>query len=142
VDEALSLAEAELEEDKAKEAEEERPGECLRRFSSFTTFLPPPSLSASPPSPSLPLPPPPSPSLLHSSVPTHKQFTVMVIKPDAVQDGKVEEILERVKNEGMEVLATQEHLFTKEEAMEFYKQHEGSVSSQTRYCSLLIIFLQ
>lgn len=52
----------------------------------------------------------------------------MVIKPDAVQAGKVEEIIERVKNEGMEVIATQEHTFTKEEAAEFYKQHEGSVS--------------
>lgn len=58
--------------------------------------------------------------------PVHKQFTVMVIKPDAVQAGKVEEILEKVKSEGMEVLAYEEHQFTKDEAIEFYKQHEGS----------------
>lgn len=58
------------------------------------------------------------------------QFTVMVIKPDAVKAGKVEEILEQIKGEGVDVLATEEHLFTKEEATEFYKQHEGSVSSK------------
>lgn len=52
----------------------------------------------------------------------------MVIKPDAVQAGRVEEILERVQAEGIEVLACEEHLFTKEEAVEFYKQHEESVS--------------
>lgn len=52
----------------------------------------------------------------------------MVIKPDAVLAGKVEEILERVQSEGMEVLTCEEHLFTKEEAIEFYKQHEESVS--------------
>lgn len=28
--------------------------------------------------------------------PTHKEFTVMVIKPDAVQAGKIDEIIERV----------------------------------------------
>ena len=62
--------------------------------------------------------------------PVHKQFTVMVIKPDAVQAGKVEEILEKVKSEGMEVLAYEEHQFTKDEAIEFYKQHEGSVRNK------------
>ena len=61
--------------------------------------------------------------------PTHKQITVMVIKPDAVQAGKVDDILERVKSEGLEVLAIEEHQFTKEEAIQFYKQHEGSVRS-------------
>lgn len=52
----------------------------------------------------------------------------MVIKPDAVKAGKVEEIIERVKGQGLEVLACEEHQFTKDEAAEFYKQHEGSVS--------------
>ena len=33
---------------------------------------------------------------LFSLDPTPKQFTVMVIKPDAVQAGKVDEIIERV----------------------------------------------
>ena len=81
--------------------------------------------------------------------PTPKQFTVMVIKPDAVQAGKVDEIVERVspynnhfsnsvceclcvchlqvRAEGMEVLAMEERLLSKEDAAEFYKQHEGSV---------------
>ncbi len=77
------------------------------------------------------LPPPLPPSLslsLSHPAPTLKQYTIMVIKPDAVQAGKVEEIVERVKSQGMEVIASKEHTFTKEEAAEFYKQHEGSVS--------------
>ena len=65
---------------------------------------------------------------LHAE-PVHKQYTVLVIKPDAVQAGKVDEIMERVESQGMEILAREEHQFTKEEAAEFYKQHEGSVSS-------------
>lgn len=52
----------------------------------------------------------------------------MVIKPDAVQAGKVDEIIEKVKSQGMEILASEEHQFTQEEAAEFYQQHEGSVS--------------
>ena len=63
------------------------------------------------------------------SAPTKKQYTVMVIKPDAVESGKVEEIVERVRSKGIEVIASKEHVFTREEAAEFYKQHEGSVSS-------------
>lgn len=65
-----------------------------------------------------------------STEPTHKQFTVMVIKPDAVQAGKIDEIIERVrccvkflnlialqvKAEGMEVLAIEERVLSKEEA--------------------------
>ena len=74
------------------------------------------------------------------SEPVHKQFTVMVIKPDAVQAGKVEEILEKVKSEGVEVLAYEEHQFTKDEAIEFYKQHEGSVSKYSSHTHSFLIF--
>ena len=90
--------------------------------------------------------------------PTPKQFTVLVVKPDAVQAGKVDEIIEKVgwsyasikcliyysncllanyckfvllfqvEGQGYQVLAKEERQLTKEEAAEFYKQHEGSVS--------------
>ena len=82
--------------------------------------------------------------------PTPKQFTVLLIKPDAVQAGKVDEILEKasyfnkfitiqdnyfnnpplyqVEVQGYQVLAKEERQLSKEEAAEFYKQHEGSVS--------------
>ena len=63
----------------------------------------------------------------------------MVIKPDAVQAGKVDEIVEKVQSQGMEILAKEEHQFTKEEAAEFYKQHEGSVSCPS--LSIVYIFL-
>ena len=77
-------------------------------------------------------------------VPTKKQITLAVIKPDAVQAGLVDEIIEKVmtcirqvhtimcsllqfKESGMEVLHREERVLSKEEAAEFYKQHEGSV---------------
>ena len=84
----------------------------------------------------------------------------MIIKPDAVKAGKVDEIIEQVRGtllaqtrkhtyilthtythtythtltntqlttQGLEVLATEERQLTKDEAAEFYRQHEGSVS--------------
>ena len=51
-----------------------------------------------------------------------------VIKPDAVASGMVEEILAHVESAGLEVLCKEERTLTREEAEEFYKQHEGSVS--------------
>ncbi len=59
--------------------------------------------------------------------PTHKEFTVMVIKPDAVEAGKVDEIMEKITESGIEILVSKEHHFTKEEAEAFYKQHADSV---------------
>ena len=78
-------------------------------------------------------------------VPKKKQFTVAVIKPDAVKAGMVDEIITKVNKQfflpysctginqqleesGLEVLHQEERVLTKEEAAEFYKQHEGSVS--------------
>ena len=75
----------------------------------------------------------------------------MIIKPDAVKAGQVDDIIEQVSNtrthtytytpththththtqltsQGLEVLAKEERVLTKEEAAEFYKQHEGAVS--------------
>ncbi len=50
-----------------------------------------------------------------------------MIKPDAVQEGKVEEIVEAVKSRGLEILAQEERQFTKEQAEEFYQQHKDEV---------------
>lgn len=58
--------------------------------------------------------------------PKRKELSLLVIKPDAVRAGKVDEILETVEAKGLEVLLKEERQLTKEEAAEFYKQHEGS----------------
>ena len=63
------------------------------------------------------------------AVPTKKQYTVAIIKPDAVAAGTAEEILEKMEAAGMEVLLKEERTLTREDAAEFYKQHEGSVST-------------
>ena len=55
-----------------------------------------------------------------------------VIKPDAVANGVVEEILAQVEAVGLEVLCQEERTLTREEAEDFYKQHEGSVSFADR----------
>jgi len=55
-----------------------------------------------------------------------KQVTVAIIKPDAVKAGLVDEIIQKVEDAGMEVLKKEEKVLSKEEAAEFYKQHEGS----------------
>lgn len=55
-----------------------------------------------------------------------KQVTFAIIKPDAVKAGLVDEIIQKVEESGMEVLKKEEKTLSKDEAAEFYKQHEGS----------------
>lgn len=55
-----------------------------------------------------------------------KEVSLAIIKPDAVKAGLVDEIIAKVEAEGMEILRQEERTLTKEEAAEFYKQHEGS----------------
>ena len=62
------------------------------------------------------------------TAPTKKEYTVAIIKPDAVEAGTVDEILAKMEAAGMEILLKEERTLTKEDAAEFYKQHEGSVS--------------
>ena len=62
-------------------------------------------------------------------MPTRKQYTIAIIKPDAVEAGVVGDVLTKVEAAGLEVLCKEERTMTREEAAEFYKQHEGSVSS-------------
>jgi len=55
-----------------------------------------------------------------------KKVVVAIIKPDAVKDGLVDQIIEEIKSNGLEIIKQEERILTKEEAAEFYKQHEGS----------------
>ncbi|XP_062504205.1 thioredoxin domain-containing protein 3 homolog isoform X2 [Corticium candelabrum] len=55
-----------------------------------------------------------------------KDVTVAIIKPDAVAKGLVDDILEKVKSRGLEVLAHEERVLTREEAAEFYSHHSES----------------
>nr|WAW84848.1 thioredoxin domain-containing protein 3 [Halisarca dujardinii] len=63
---------------------------------------------------------------VEEKVPTKKQYTVAIIKPDAVSAGIADEILSKMEASGMEVLLKEERTLSKEEAAKFYKQHEGS----------------
>ncbi|XP_069108079.1 thioredoxin domain-containing protein 3 homolog isoform X20 [Argopecten irradians] len=49
-----------------------------------------------------------------------KEVTVAVIKPDAVQAGKVDEILEEIRAKGIEILKDEERTMTEEEASNMY----------------------
>ncbi|XP_020893204.1 thioredoxin domain-containing protein 3 homolog isoform X2 [Exaiptasia diaphana] len=55
-----------------------------------------------------------------------KQVTLAIIKPDAVKAGLVDDIIKKVEDMGIEILKKEERTLTKEEAAEFYKQHEDS----------------
>ncbi|XP_066915597.1 thioredoxin domain-containing protein 3 homolog isoform X3 [Clytia hemisphaerica] len=63
---------------------------------------------------------------LDNEVQIPKQVAVALIKPDAVQAGLVDSIIEEIKANGLEILKQEEKVLSKEEAAEFYKQHEGS----------------
>ncbi|XP_033727957.1 thioredoxin domain-containing protein 3 homolog isoform X33 [Pecten maximus] len=49
-----------------------------------------------------------------------KEVTVAIIKPDAVQAGKVDEILAEIKTQGIEILKQEERVMTEEEATNMY----------------------
>ena len=62
-----------------------------------------------------------------------------LIKPDAVADGKVPEILERLEECGIDVLNQVERVLTQEDAETFYEEHRGTdfflqlIDYMTRY---------
>ncbi|KAJ8020049.1 Thioredoxin domain-containing protein 3-like [Holothuria leucospilota] len=60
-----------------------------------------------------------------SNEPVPKEVTVVLIKPDAVQAGKKDEILEKLTEHEFEILAQEERTLTEDEAREFYKEQEG-----------------
>ena len=63
----------------------------------------------------------------------------MMIKPDAVREGKVEEIVEALKSHGLEILAQEEHKFNRENAEEFYQQHKDEVCKLSNNLGMILI---
>ncbi|KAI8995899.1 nucleoside diphosphate kinase [Gaertneriomyces semiglobifer] len=51
--------------------------------------------------------------------------TLALIKPDAYNTGKKDEIMRRIRDDGFKVIAEQEIEMTDQMAREFYKEHEG-----------------
>ena len=68
-------------------------------------------------------------------------ITVALIKPDAVADGKIPEILEKLEECGIDVLSQVERVLTREDAETFYEEHRGTdfflqlIDYMTRYAS-------
>ncbi len=62
----------------------------------------------------------------------------MVIKPDAVEAGHVEDILEKLRENGMEIVQTDERFLSDEDAREMYKQHEEEVRVEHVFDQLFI----
>jgi nucleoside diphosphate kinase len=54
-----------------------------------------------------------------------KEFTLAMIKPDAVSAGKAQEIVNRVQYEGFVVVEREEMKLNKERAESFYAEHKG-----------------
>merc|ERR1711994_219219 len=54
-----------------------------------------------------------------------KEFTLAMIKPDAVSAGKTDEIVNRIKYEGFVVVEQEEMKLDKERAEAFYAEHKG-----------------
>ncbi|CAH8481234.1 unnamed protein product [Schistosoma margrebowiei] len=50
-----------------------------------------------------------------------QELTLAVLKPDVVQSGIAEQIIRELEEEGIQILESQEHLFTTEEAEIFYE---------------------
>jgi len=62
--------------------------------------------------------------------------TVAIIKPDAVQAGNVDAILDQIRDGGIEILKQEERCLTEEEAKEFYKDHKDE-----EYFEAMVSFL-
>jgi len=54
-----------------------------------------------------------------------KQYTLALVKPDAVAAGQAQEIVNRIKYEGFVVLEQKQLKLSKERAEEFYGEHKG-----------------
>jgi nucleoside-diphosphate kinase len=53
------------------------------------------------------------------------QRTLFIVKPDAVSRSKIGGILAHVENEGFRITEARLHRLTREEAQEFYGEHQG-----------------
>jgi len=58
--------------------------------------------------------------------PPARKITVAVIKPDAVAAEKVDEILQKLDEVGIDVLCNEERTLEREEAEQFYEEHRGT----------------
>ncbi|KAI9207247.1 nucleoside diphosphate kinase [Polychytrium aggregatum] len=65
----------------------------------------------------------PMPEVTHS-MKASLQKTLVLIKPDAVAAGKVEEIIERIMYRGFKVMQREEVSFTSESAIQLYEHHK------------------
>ncbi|XP_072034017.1 thioredoxin domain-containing protein 3 homolog isoform X3 [Amphiura filiformis] len=57
--------------------------------------------------------------------PVPKEVTVVLIKPDAVKEGKVDEIKQKIQESGFDILTEEERILSEDEAKDFYKDQEG-----------------
>lgn len=58
---------------------------------------------------------------------TDKPITICIIKPDMIAKGKKDEIIEKIKSRGYEILEQRDFSFTPEMAKDFYKHREHEV---------------
>lgn len=63
-----------------------------------------------------------------NQVKTDKPLTICIIKPDMIAQGKKDEIIEKIKQKGYEIVEQKDVKFTEEMARSFYKHQENSVS--------------
>jgi nucleoside diphosphate kinase len=61
-------------------------------------------------------------------VKTDKPLTICIIKPDMIAQGKKNEIIEKIKQKGYEIVEQKDVKFTEEMARNFYKHQENSVN--------------
>jgi len=61
-------------------------------------------------------------------VQSSKPITICIIKPDMMTNNKKEEIIQKIKDKGYEILEEKDVQFTEEMVREFYKHQEGSVN--------------
>ncbi|KAJ3183145.1 hypothetical protein HDU87_007568, partial [Geranomyces variabilis] len=75
--------------------------------------------------PSLISPHVPDPNAIHSQDNNLTERTLALIKPDAFAAGHRDAILERIRAKGFKVVAEKEVELTRDQAREFYKEHDG-----------------
>ena len=64
-----------------------------------------------------------------SAVVEQKEFTLALIKPDAVEAGHSDAIFAKIAEAGFKVAIQDEVTLTQEKAAEFYAEHKGNVVS-------------
>ena len=67
--------------------------------------------------------------LFCSKVSHQKPVTICIIKPDIIQKIKKQEVIEKIKSRGYEILEEKEVQFTEQMAHEFYKHQKDQVGS-------------